>query len=196
MLSWGSALTSHRPGTLYPYKCFWAQEPWPGSPPPLSSFPWVRLMVTSSRTSLPAQQRVRLRVYAPLRLAICQGMWGRTATKMCCRVSWGLPERVSAALHTSSFLSNSWMHPGGIPAGCAIILLAFIQEAVRTLVPLSSQSTFLTSPAGRWSDTSDPLPAPGGGTWRIHQWQLHSGQAGSQGGVDMVGVTARSWWWT
>ena len=42
-----------------------------------------------------------------------------------------------------------------------------------------TNSMFLTSPAGRRSDTSDPFPAPGRGTWRLHQWQLHQGQAGS-----------------
>ena len=46
--------------------------------------------------------------------------------------------------------------------------------------PHHPQTPFLTSPAGRRSDTSDPFAASGRGTWRLYQWQLHQGQAGRQ----------------
>lgn len=55
---------------------------------------------------------------------------------------------------------------------------AFIWEAIRAASPANSM--FLTSPAGRRSDTSDPFAASGRGTRRLHQWQLHQGQAESQ----------------
>ena len=57
-------------------------------------------------------------------------------------------------------------------------LPAFIWEAIRAASPANSM--FLTSPAGRRSDTSDPFAASGRGTWRLYQWQLHQGQAGRQ----------------
>lgn len=93
-------------------------------------------------------------------------------------VTTGLPDLASQSSAVAAFLPSSpWVHLGDIPARYTICpLLAFIQETIRALMSLSPpNSMFLIFPAGRWSDTSDPFPAPGRGTWWLHQWQLHQG---------------------
>lgn len=171
------------------------------------------LMVPSTRTSRPTQPHGRLTLCIPLRLAVCQGMWGRTATKMCCHVSWGLPEGVGRALHTSP-PHGSPVHPTMLPVYSQILASGCISPEQLTSAPrwdpcwvcsnpagfhpgvCQGQSTFLTSPPAddQTRVILSLLQEEGHGDYI--NGNFIRVRLGVREGADMVGVMARSQWWT